>query len=126
MTGGGQVPDQLQRGDVVLAPDPFRDRPDSVRPWTVVNNDRHPFDGEQYLPMALTTKTWYEDRIPIRDDHFRSGQTPADSSIVPHAVASLQPSMVTDHVCRLWSNPLDRAVDRLPTYLIATCDASGA
>lgn len=47
----------LERGHVVLAPDPFKDRDEANRPWVVVNNEAHPFDGEQYIVMALTTQT---------------------------------------------------------------------
>lgn len=48
--------DELERGHVVLAPDPFGVDDDATRPWVVVNNERHPFDGQQYVAMALTTR----------------------------------------------------------------------
>ena len=49
--------DDLRRGHVVLAPDPFKSDRDTTRPWVVVNTDAHPFDGEQYVVMGLTTQT---------------------------------------------------------------------
>lgn len=109
--------DDLERGHVVLAPDPFRADDESTRPWVVVNNERHPFDREQYVVMGLTTRTWYDERIPIADDDYRHRRAPRDSAIVPHAVASLQPTLMTDYVCRLTDDPLDRAVATLSTYL---------
>ena len=46
--------DALRRGHTVLAPDPFEGVDEQTRPWVVVNNEDHPFDGEQYVVMALT------------------------------------------------------------------------
>lgn len=109
--------DELERGHTVLASDPFKPASDTTRPWVVVNNDRHPFDREQYVVMALTTQTWYDERVPLTDTDYRDRQAPRNSSIVPHAVASLAPSLVTDYVCRIRDEPLDAAVDTLLEYL---------
>ena len=109
--------DELERGHTVLASDPFKPNDDATRPWVVVNNERHPFDREQYVVMALTTQTWYDERVPLTDAGFRDRQAPRDSSIVPHAVASLAPSLMTDYVCRIHKEPLNAAVDTLFGYL---------
>jgi hypothetical protein len=109
--------DDLKRGHVVLAPDPFKDSDELTRPWVVVNNETHPFDAEQYIAMGLTTRTWYDDRIPLDEDAYRHRRAPEDSSIVPHALASLQPSLITDYICRVRDEPLDEAVELLVGYL---------
>ena len=109
--------DDLRRGHVVLAPDPFKSDRDATRPWVVVNTDAHPFDGEQYVVMGLTTQTWYDDRIPLAADDYRHRAAPKTSAIIPHAVASLNPSLMTDYVCRIRDKPLNRAVDTLVPYL---------
>ncbi|GAB6878897.1 hypothetical protein JCM17823_11710 [Halorubrum gandharaense] len=109
--------DSLKRGHVVLAPDPFKSDSDATRPWVVVNTERHPFDAQQYVVMGLTTRTWYDERIPLESGDFRHRSAPRDSSIVPHAVTSLSPSLLTDYVCRVRDEPLDQAVDVLVTYL---------
>jgi len=115
----GEVPpfDDLERGHVILAPDPFKPDDDATRPWVVVNNERHPFDSQQYLVMGLTTQTWYDDRIPLQQSDYRHRRAPQESSIVPHAVASLTPALMTDYVCRVRDEPLDRAVETLGEYL---------
>jgi mRNA-degrading endonuclease toxin of MazEF toxin-antitoxin module len=112
-----QTFDDLERGHVVLAPDPFKMDEDATRPWAVVNNGRHPFDKQQYVVMGLTTRTWYEQRIPLDEDDYRHRSAPQDSSLVPHAISSLGPSLMTDYVCRLREDPLDEAVETLVTYL---------
>lgn len=109
--------DDLARGHVVLAPDPFKPDDDATRPWVVVNNEAHPFDKRQYVVMGLTTKTWYDERIPLHPNDYRHREAPEDSSIIPHAVASLRPSLMTDYVCRIRDEPLDRAVGTLTEYL---------
>lgn len=109
--------DDLERGHVVLAPDPFTPDDDTTRPWVVVNNEDHPFDNEQYVVMGLTTQTWYDERIALDEADYRHRRAPRDSSIVPHAVASLDPILMTDYVCRIRDEPLDRAVETLTSYL---------
>ena len=109
--------DELERGHTVLASDPFKPASDTTRPWVVVNNDRHPFDRDQYVVMALTTRTWYDERVPLTDADYRDRHAPRDSSIVPHAVASLAPPLIDEYVCRIRDEPLDDAVGMLLTYL---------
>lgn len=109
--------DSLRRGDIVLAPDPFKGDEKSTRPWVVVNTQDHPFDGDQYVVMALTTRTWYDERIELEENDYLFRRAPERSSIVPHAVSSLQPNLITDFVCRVRGEPVDRAVDVLVEYL---------
>ncbi|GAB3040534.1 type II toxin-antitoxin system PemK/MazF family toxin [Natronobiforma cellulositropha] len=109
--------DELERGHVVLASDPFKAADEATRPWLVVNNEHHPFDGEQYIVMGLTTQTWYEHRIPLEEDDYCHRRAPRTSSIVPHALASLHPDFVTDYVCRIRTEPIDAAVEVLLDYL---------
>jgi len=107
--------DELQRGDVILADDTFKE--DGERPWLVVNNEDHPFDGEQYVVMGLTTRTWYDERIPLNEDDFAEGTAPRESSVIPHAVTSLQPHLMTEYVCRIQQERVDEAVNELFEYL---------
>ena len=101
----------------MLTPDPFEPDDDATRLWVVVNNEDHPFDKQQYVVMGLTTRTWYDERIPLEEDDYRDRKAPRNSSIVPHAVASLQPALATDYVCRVRDETLDRAVETLTEYL---------
>jgi mRNA-degrading endonuclease toxin of MazEF toxin-antitoxin module len=55
---------QPERGDVVRSSDPFKLGDDRQRPWLIVNNDARPFDGDQYVAVAISTKE-YGDSIPL-------------------------------------------------------------
>ena len=57
MSGSTPTFDDLERGHVVLAPDPFDMADDTTRPWVVVNDESHPFDKRQYIVLGLTTRT---------------------------------------------------------------------
>lgn len=83
----------------------------------VINNEHHPFDKNQYVVMGLTTKTWYDERVLLDETEYVHRRAPYDSSIVPHAVASLQPALMTDYVCRIRDGPIDRAVQILLGYV---------
>jgi mRNA interferase MazF len=109
--------DSLERGHVVLAPDPFKSEDEATRPWVIVNNENHPFDEEQYISMGLTTKTWYDERIPLEEEDYLHRRAPEKSSIIPHSVASISPNLMTDYICQIRDHPLDEAVDELMSYL---------
>lgn len=117
MSGSTPTFDDFERGHVVLAPDPFETDEETTRPWVIVNDESHPFDKKQYIVMGLTTRTWYDERIPLEADDYRHRAAPRDSAIVPHAIASLKPVLMTDYICRIRDEPLDRAVESLTQYL---------
>ena len=48
----------FERGDVVYGADPFKST-GAGRPWLVLSNSEgHPFHGEQYIALTLTSKSW--------------------------------------------------------------------
>lgn len=108
--------DDLERGHVVVGGDAFTDG-DTRRPYVVANDESHPFDGEQYVGLGLTTRTWYDERIPLAPSDFTRGAPPRESSVVPHAVVSLTPADVRGYVGRIHTDVVDRAVAQLVTYL---------
>ena len=65
-----------QRGDVVWGPDPFKSEEKSA---TVAdpNNDSHPFGGEEYITVTLTT-TPHDEGTPIAS--FSQTRSPSTSS----------------------------------------------
>jgi mRNA-degrading endonuclease toxin of MazEF toxin-antitoxin module len=45
----------VDRGDVLWASDPFKSASSAERPLIVLNNETHPFDGEQWIAVAVST-----------------------------------------------------------------------
>lgn len=75
------------RGDVVRSTDPFKAGTDAQRPWLVLSTDAHPFNDEQCIAVAVSTKR-YENSIPLPDDGWQVGGVPKTSFASPWAVHS--------------------------------------
>lgn len=107
-----------ERGDVVEASDPFTEAKPS-RPFLIANTATHPFHGEQYVAITLTTKAWYDETIPLSADDFREGGVPEESAIVPWGVVSPGHEDIVDWFGRVEPDPVNRAVEQLTGYLTA-------
>lgn len=107
---------QYDRGDVAYGADPFKGA-DAARPWLVINTDDHPFQGDQYIAITLTTKTWHDDRITLDEDDWIKGGTPEESHVVPWSVSSIDHDDLDFWQGRLRSAVVDRSVDALTRYL---------
>lgn len=93
-----------ERGVVVVAADPFGHTP--RRPYLIISGDEHPFAGQQYIALGITTEE-YPESLPLTDA-FETGTLQRESFISPWAVVSL---MDVD---------VDRAVARVTDSIIAT------
>lgn len=104
------------RGDVVRSTDPFKYGTEHQRPWLVINNDRHPFAGEQYVAVAITTKS-YTPSIPLDDPVWEIGGVPEDSYVSPWAVHSPRDEDIDHWQGRVRSSFVDDVLDRLESLL---------
>lgn len=104
----------FERGDVVWDADPWNDR-DAPRPWLVVSGPEHPFHGEQYVALTLTTKTYHDGTVPIARDDWIEGGAPERSFVVPWGVASPKDADLNDdrYVGHLSASVVDEAADLL-------------
>ena len=103
------------RGTVVFATDPFKR--DAGRPFLVISDTETPFHGDQYITLALTTRTWYDDRIELSDDDWVDGGAPKSSSIMPWSVNAVDDDWVSHEQGRLRDDVVRRGIDRLHAYL---------
>lgn len=106
----------ITRGTTVYADDPFK-AGDAGRPWVIVNTTDMPFHGEQYVALTLSTKAWYDERLPIDDNDLVEGALPEESSILPWAVTSIDPGDIDRELGRLDDAVVDEAVATLIEYL---------
>lgn len=105
-----------ERGDVVEAGDPFNEG-NRTRPFLLINTDAHPFHGEQYIAVTLTTKTWHEETLPLDASDFIEGGVPEQSFVVPWGVSSPLHEDIGDWFGRLERQAVDNVVDRLTSYI---------
>jgi mRNA-degrading endonuclease toxin of MazEF toxin-antitoxin module len=106
----------LQRGDVVRSVDPFKLGTDRQRPWLLLSNDRHPFDGEQYVAVAISTKS-YEHSLSMPADVWEVGGVPEQSSVSPWAVHSPRDEDIHAWQGRVAQTFVDQVKNRLTEYL---------
>lgn len=107
---------QPRRGDVVRSVDPFKLGEDRQRPWLVVNDDSHPFENEQCLAVALSTKK-YPDSLALRSDVWEVGGVPQESFVSPWAVHSPRTEDFVAWQGRVSGAFVDDVVDETISYL---------
>lgn len=77
----------IQQGSVLWAADPFKQATDTERPLVVLSNDDHPFAGEQWIAVALST-TPRSRAIELTEEAWTDGTLPQRSYAYPWAVVS--------------------------------------
>lgn len=109
---------KYDRGDVVFGADPFANGK-NARPWLIVSDETHPFYGEQYVALTLTSKSWYEEGLELCDEDWIRGGMPADSKVVTWGLSSLDHEDF-DHdrwLGTLKSAVVDSCVERAVSYM---------
>lgn len=101
-----------RRGDVVWHPAPFRD---GGRPYVVLSDDTHPFYGEEYVVVGVTT-TERERAVELTPERWAEGGAPTKSWASPWYVLTVKHGTVTERLGGLTSDATNRiasAVARL-------------
>lgn len=107
----------FEPGDVVYGSDPYKGA-GAGRPWLVVSNHRdRPFHGEQYVVLALTTRTWMDGLIDIDDRSWLRGGTPDESRIVPWGVQSVASDDIDQWQGRIEEALVRDAIDALVRHV---------
>ncbi|AGB30217.1 hypothetical protein C488_05387 [Natrinema pellirubrum DSM 15624] len=105
-----------ERGDIVRSQDPFKLGTEKQRPWLIVSNERHPFSGEQYLAVAVSTNR-YERSIALDSEVWEIGSVPRESFVSPWAVHSPRREDMIAWQGRVTDSFTDRVIDELHRYL---------
>ena len=99
---------------VVIAHDPFG--AGNNRPYLLLSDDRHPFHGQEYIAVVVTT-TGRENAISIEADSFEEGSLPRRSYVSPWNPITLKQYQIDKHVARLSETIVDDVVAELNTYI---------
>lgn len=105
---------QYQRGSVVWGKDPFRSGA-KPRPWLVVSDDTHPFAGQEYLCVLLTT-TQRPPAIEVTQADWRSGYPGQDSYINPWVGMTMKAGAIQNKQGELDTSVVDAAATDLAHY----------
>ena len=99
---------------VVIAHDPFGAA--SNRPYLLLSHDRHPFHGQEYIAVVVTT-TGRENAILLESDSFEAGSLPRRSYVSPWNPVTLKEYQIDKHVATLSETIVDDVVAGLNTYI---------
>ena len=96
--------DPYARGDVVWHPAPFRD---GGRPYIILSDEQHPFYGEEYIVVGVTT-TGRTNAIELTPDTWAEGGAPKRSWASPWYSLTLKHTTITDRLGQLTLNATNR------------------
>jgi hypothetical protein len=101
---------------VVRSSDPFELGSDKQRPWLILSDERHPFDDEQFIAIAISRKE-YEPSIPLADAVWETGGVPEESFVAPWSVHSPRIEDVVAWQGRITEPFVNRVIAALWSYL---------
>lgn len=108
------MPSPYPLGAIVTASDPFGNS--SQRPYLLVSNSTHPFFGNEYVGVVVTTK-FRDEAIPLRKSAYRRGSLPRESFLNPWNPVTLKAVMIGKHAATVREAVVRNAVQSLNQYL---------
>lgn len=103
----------FDRGHVVWSDGPFRD---GDRPWLVVSSETHPFHGEEYLVVGITT-TARDGAIELDEERWRLGGLPSTSYVSPWFLATIKHHSIARGVGAIEESTVDDILTACRRYL---------
>lgn len=86
--------DELDRGDIVWATDPLSEK---GRPLLVVGAPRFPNHGVQLITALVSTKTYHEESLVLRDEDYSSDPLGAQSHVLPWSLVTLNSATAVEY-----------------------------
>jgi mRNA-degrading endonuclease toxin of MazEF toxin-antitoxin module len=86
--------EELERGDIVWASDPLSEK---GRPILVLGAPRFPTHGVQLITVLISTKTYHEAALPLRNDDYEGDPLGERSHALPWSLATLTSAADVDH-----------------------------
>ena len=85
--------DDLERGDIVWATDPLSDK---GRPMLVVGTPRFPAHGVQFITVLISTKTYHEESLTLRDEDYSGEPLGTRSHVLPWSLVTFNSAAAVD------------------------------
>lgn len=86
--------EELDRGDIVWASDPLSGK---GRPMLVLGTPQFPTHGVQLITVLISTKTYHEASLTLRDDDYAGDPLGDRSHVLPWSLATLVSPADVDH-----------------------------
>lgn len=84
----------LERGDIVWASDPLSEK---GRPMLVLGAPHLPNHGTQLITVLLSSKTYHEEALTLRDDDYDGDPLGERSHVLPWSLATLNSAADVEH-----------------------------
>ena len=78
--------EELERGDIIWGTDPLSDK---GRPMLILGVPRFPNHGVQLITVLLSTKTYHEESLTLRNDDYEGEPLGEQSHVLPWSLATL-------------------------------------
>ena len=106
---------ELERGDIVWASDPLSEK---GRPMLVLGTPQFPAHGVQLITALISTKTYHETALTLRDDDYEGDPLGERSYVLPWSLATLNSAADVDHyLTSLVDDRTEDVVDQVTEYL---------
>jgi mRNA-degrading endonuclease toxin of MazEF toxin-antitoxin module len=104
----------MEQGDVVKGPDFIGGS--KWRPYIVISNQKHPFSGEEFLAVLITT-TEREEAVKLSEEDFLEGGLPKESFASPWTVTTLKENVVDERMGKLESGKIQEITEKVRNYI---------
>jgi mRNA-degrading endonuclease toxin of MazEF toxin-antitoxin module len=84
----------LERGDIVWATDPLSEK---GRPMLVLGTPRFPNHGVQLITVLISTRTYHEAGLTLRDEDYEGDPLGERSHVLPWSLVTLDSAADVDH-----------------------------
>ena len=78
--------DELERGDIIWGTDPLSEK---GRPLLILGAPNLPAHGVQLITVLVSTKTYHEDSLTLRDDDYDGEPLGKRSHVLPWSIVTL-------------------------------------
>jgi mRNA-degrading endonuclease toxin of MazEF toxin-antitoxin module len=107
--------EELERGDIVWASDPLSEK---GRPMLVLGVPRFPTHGVQLITVLISTKTYHEAALTLRDDDYEGDPLGERSHVLPWSLATLNSGADVDHyLTSLVDDRIEDVVSQVSDYI---------
>ena len=105
----------LERGDIVWASDPLSEK---GRPMLVLGTPRFPNHGVQLITVLISTKSYHEAALTLRDDDYEGDPLGERSHVLPWSLATLTSAAdVDNYLTSLMGDRIEAVASQVIDYI---------